>query len=465
MCVTTKGCPKGSKSFLSSKQSSASCRLAAMGFHHCHFIDEEVIEWDDVEKGLFDLKDVAAYYKEDIASITKSNEAAVKVVKTMVGENYEVTGEHSFTFNNICTDDFIPFHSSENNRGDVGVWYDNSVVCTIEVHSSPFLYTIRKVAYNMLQLLRVVKAHKINGCAMIGFAFPKLLTKRYMVKVQMTYNPETRSFAINYEQITEVSDIKNQILGAIEFNKRLLTKCQEGEFYEEAKNLLFLCNEELEEYGVNPVQINCRFGILVEASMEDEKRYCFKKPLLKQSTSSLVCLSLREFAINGMVEYKVADKFPVGEVFYYLKVQHDPLNDKELVDCLYDYIQAVVKVVECLYAEGIVHHDVRVPNVCFDEKFSPILIDFDFCSFFTPSTETSSKEPPSSEVDDFTTFTKDIVERLKKEKRDNFDDDLFLCKLKSGHYDSELLKTSVVMKYKKKTISEVIVSRKNCSES
>lgn len=76
---------------------------------------------------------------------------------------------------------------------------------------------------------------------------------------------------------------------------------------------MFLCNEDLEEYGVNPVQVNCRFGIMVEASMEDEKRYCFKKPLLKQSISSL--LSLRQFAINGMIDYKVADKFSVNKVF------------------------------------------------------------------------------------------------------------------------------------------------------
>lgn len=79
------------------------------------------------------------------------------------------------------------------------------------------------------------------------------------------HNLGTRSFTINYEQITEVNDIKNQILGSTEFIKKLFKKCQEGEFYEEAKYLLFLlCTEELEEYGVNPMQVNCRFGTLVE---------------------------------------------------------------------------------------------------------------------------------------------------------------------------------------------------------
>ena len=75
---------------------------------------------------------------------------------------------------------------------------------------------------------------------------------------------------------------------------------------------------------------------------------------------------LCQFAINGMIKYKVADKFSVGEIFYYLKVQHDPLDDMELVDCIYDYIQAIVKVVERLYSNSIVHHDVRVPNICFE---------------------------------------------------------------------------------------------------
>ena len=61
------------------------------------------------------------------------------------------------------------FYCTKNNKGDVGVVCKKSILCTLEVHSSPILDTVRKTAYGVIQLLRIIKAHQIEECMLIGF--------------------------------------------------------------------------------------------------------------------------------------------------------------------------------------------------------------------------------------------------------------------------------------------------------
>ena len=35
----------------------------------------------------------------------------------------------------------------------------------------------------------------------------------------------------------------------------------------------------------------------------------------------------------------------------------------------------------CLESAGIWHSDVHLPNICFNDSYTPALIDFDFCKF------------------------------------------------------------------------------------
>lgn len=51
------------------------------------------------------------------------------------------------------------------------------------------------------------------------------------------------------------------------------------------------------------------------------------------------------------------------------KTKNDPLNNEELASCLFYFTADTQKTM---------HKDVRVPNICFNETFDPVLIDFDF---------------------------------------------------------------------------------------
>ncbi len=46
---------------------------------------------------------------------------------------------------------------------------------------------------------------------------------------------------------------------------------------------------------------------------------------------------------------------------------------------MYCFVPAVVKTVNSIHEVGIIiHRDVCVPNICFDENYAPVLIDLDF---------------------------------------------------------------------------------------
>ena len=60
------------------------------------------------------------------------------------------------------------------------------------MHSSALLYTVQKVTHGLVELLRMVKAHQITQCQMIGFVFPKLACKKSVVKVTIIYDVEQK---------------------------------------------------------------------------------------------------------------------------------------------------------------------------------------------------------------------------------------------------------------------------------
>lgn len=97
------------------------------------------------------------------------------------------------------------------NRGDV-VFYLNKPltnVCTIELHSFSFTATIRKVAIGIIEILRVVKAHWICECKMIGFVLPKLDVNQCIIKVTVSYMPVKMVFIVKCTTV-EQKDFQNE---------------------------------------------------------------------------------------------------------------------------------------------------------------------------------------------------------------------------------------------------------------
>ena len=138
--------------------------------------------------------------------------------------------------------------------------------------------------------------------------------------------------------------------------------------------------EDLKDYGDNAIQMRCNFGILIQACVKG-KLVCIKRPFYLSSSNQLLKISKSISIITGIIEYK--DFLRLKDTVYYEKVKYNPLRSKKLIQCLYNFIPAVVNIVKLLQQKHLIHGDMRVPNICFNEDYKPVLIDFDISSKYS----------------------------------------------------------------------------------
>ena len=400
---------------------------------------------------LFHLRDLAACYNVDIAG-KNHNEAAFAIIQKIVRDissekgipgNLGVEKEPRFVFNGQSADQLCRFFISKKNRGDVGIFVDDpkTNLCIIEVHSSPFVATIRKVAIDLIEILRVVKAHGITECAMTGFAFPKLDIDQCIVKVTVLYIPDEIVFSTKCKEVAK-EDFQKELCSAIVNNNHLLSKCKGKEILDTAEKCIIpLSPEELVKFGTNAIQRRAYYGVLIEVEQEGIV-YCYKKPTLNTSWRRLLYF-------DKPSNYRIHYQRPNDSFFRYQKVMHDPLSNKEVSMCLRDFIPKVVKIVENLCSDGFEHKDVRIPNICFDKNCEPILIDLD------NSVKIHCSE---QKLWDLTTFSEDLKKRIV-EYFPNLEADDFFKEFSQGVYDEEKLQSSPIVKKSTKLVEEIINER------
>ena len=105
----------------------------------------------------------------------------------------------------------------------------------------------------------------------------------------------------------------------------------------------------------------------------------FTTPLHKHSGFNIIQFMK---CSTGIIHYTSVDELD-RNTFCYHKVVHDPLNNEEIAECAIHLLPRVYSIVEELKSRKIFHRDFRIPNICFDKQFNPVLIDFDlWCCYF-----------------------------------------------------------------------------------
>ena len=74
---------------------------------------------------------------------------------------------------------------------------------------------------------------------------------------------------------------------------------------------------------------------------------------------------------------------------------------------MHDLLGKVVLTSQQVNKERIVHRDLRLPNMCFDEKYNSILIDLDFSVHHLP------EEVEKMNIIELQTFAKDLFDKLE----------------------------------------------------
>ena len=207
---------------------------------------------------------------------------------------------------------------------------------------------------------------------------PRLDTANTVVKVKVHY--EKQDMAFKYDLFSlDIAEFEKEIVDVVKVNTNHVTKCREGNYNTKAEDFLFcLSQSELKLFGTDVQQINSNYGILVEGTDQKNITWCYKKPLLTSSAYKLSRLATDE-PIKGVIHYQVYDRIP--DMFRYIKVLHNQLKPEEMTKRFHDFVVSIIKIVQKLNEKHYLHKDVRVPNVCFNEKFEPILIDLDLAKY------------------------------------------------------------------------------------
>jgi len=326
-----------------------------------------------------------------------------------------------FTFNQTCVDELKTLYDSDHNKADVAVWVNNSNLVNIEVNSSPISETVKKVTHGLIELLRVAKAHSIDqNLQLRGFALPKLEVKGLVVRVDVSYDKAKMLFISKFRPC-EKELFKKELCEAVVYNLTLLKACQAQQSIDEGTKrvVLYLAPHDMVRFGKNAKQCRANMGLLFEAEV-DGVTYCFKKPLLKASLFIFKKL-------NNPLDYRIHYEEVGSNVFQYRKVKYDPLRYEEAEKCLPDLIQKVYKAIDYLFQkEEISHNDLRLPNICFNDNFDVVFIDFDFAGL----------AEAESTIEDIRCFAEDLVENIPSIKTKKS-----MGELCEGKYEEELLKS------------------------
>ena len=367
------------------------------------------------------LSDAAGSTQADIKDIkeqqrSQSDYAAYKLISQLVASNESVPKEvkiythPKLMFNGINVDHLLNLYDTPNNLSDVAIMinYEQKMtnLVNIEVNSSPIEQTVSKTIHGLIQLARIVKCHEVKDVCLTGFSLPNLQKKTVAVKTEVKYDSQLMAFDVSSKPI-KCENFAHELYSAISRNHKVLQDCQFKKPTQHSKELILcLSEDEMGRFGSNPVQKYAKYGILFEVTKEG-KTYCCKKPKYNDTLSTLTTLALEpallalhhqnlNFAIKYKYEY-------IPKVFMYEKVKFGPLPYKDAVSCLHDLLTKLKAVCESLSSLLICHNDVRVPNICFNEKFEIVLIDFDKATLNKGNC-----------FQDLSIFAQDLIEHSKK---------------------------------------------------
>ena len=199
---------------------------------------------------------------------------------------------------------------------------------------------------------------------------PNLHLKTIAVKTEVKYRLLKMAIDVFSEPLRS-ENFAVELHLAIKRNLKVLQDCQYKNAPQCSKAfILCLSEREMSVFGCNPVQRYAKFGLL----FGEGKTYCCTKPKYENTLSTLLALHHRK-PLDFSIEYKFHQEVP--NVFTYEKVKYGPLQYKDAVKCLYDLLTKLKVVCESLACQSICHNDIRIPNICFNEPFEIVLIDFD----------------------------------------------------------------------------------------
>ena len=276
-------------------------------------------------------------------------------------------------------DALVPFISSVKCRPDGAVlrkfncW--NIPVFILEVHSSPYKYSVAKTADGVINQLRVLRCFDSTIDKCVGFTFPKFASgnsdnRSFVTKVTVSF--KNCQFQIHLSPL-RIEDVKKQIEVAVQ------ATCTYR-----FENNPFLCFMRLSTQDIMEImgtfkvelkQVRTRHAILLE-SRNSFFKFIPSAPERESFKEFLEVIKDEKINLNHTL-------LPLKSLrhenlrFHVFERQMPPLTKFEAKECLCELItQTAIALLE-LHTIGYAHLDVRLPNICFSTDHTVKLIDLD----------------------------------------------------------------------------------------
>ena len=277
------------------------------------------------------------------------------------------------------TSELPPLYNSTHERPDILVYNkdSNRILLLIEVHSSPIIYTERKAVLGAADMIRFLRNSDKSFSEFTSFVFPKIGEKQCIIKITVKW----QEFKFMYS-LQRLQDLQEALKGVQDLLKSAMT-CFPPLPKRIEPQLMLLSQDDLNFLSSDdPYQLQSSRSIVFA-----DAKYVYKviKDYISHSKLLRVYIGVQDLVQHGNLEnpkhFVIARQLPNNIlIFKYPKVRYNPLKVKDAYRVLRTLSEKIKDALCELHEFGIIHNDVRLPNICFDDDFNAVLVDLDRAS-------------------------------------------------------------------------------------
>ena len=268
-----------------------------------------------------------------------------------------------------------PFGTSSKYRPDVTVGRRISgnfvPILYCEVQSSPISHSVCKNVSNLISLLRLLRHLSTEVTCLSGFTIPNADEKK---KCGVETTVFWKDFRFHFTTVDiSITQLRDKICAEFQrVNKLLPSTCKSFTFPFFVPLSQSECSSfgEKDEVATVPCQVPSRFNIIVRTSTHLWK-YRVNRSVSFAYLAMAVAESGKPPTLFSMYQKRNDNGF---ERYAILK---RPLSSTNAILCCKELIRGVAAALDELHSYGYSHLDVRLPNVCFNSSYQPVLIDLD----------------------------------------------------------------------------------------
>ncbi len=314
-----------------------------------------------------------------LACDKNNDELGTECIKTILSKSASLKKCYLTTDNEIeHMTKLEPLHTSSKQRCDMVVYADETkrkVILTVEVGSSPMLWTERKAIYGAADLLRFMRFSQSSINEVTTFCFPNNTNgPSCIIEIRVEWKDfKFEVYLKRYEVICE--GVKRLMTVALDQKRtfpKLPTLCSLP------RRLIQLNEEEIKLIvrGGGTIQQYPSKQSIVLSNQRDVFKIVYSSDL-----GTLLELSQLRLDFLPIITFFEMPGPRSMTAYRYSHLPHNCLNRHEAKQCLRQLVHGIRRALFELHnVAKMCHNDLRLDNVCFSHQFQPILIDLDRCT-------------------------------------------------------------------------------------